>query len=35
MTGILKQAIKQSGVSVPFTEVVVGVKGDILSRQEI
>ena len=35
MTGILKQAIKQSGVSVPFTEVVVGVKGDILSQQEI
>lgn len=35
MTAILKEAIKRSGASIPFSEVVVGVKGDVLSESQI
>jgi hypothetical protein len=35
MTAILKEAINRSGQNIPFSEVVAGVKGEILARREI
>ena len=35
MTVILKEALKRSGKNTPFSEVVVGVKGDVLSEKDI
>jgi len=35
MTAILTEARKRSGTSIPFTEITVGIKGDILSEREI
>jgi len=35
MTVVLTQALKQSGKKIPFTETVIGVKGDILSEQAV
>jgi hypothetical protein len=34
MTVILKEAIKRSGKDIHFTEVIAGVKGDILSQRQ-
>ncbi len=33
MTAILKEAMKRSGKTIPFTEVIVGVKGDQLAEK--
>jgi len=35
MTAILKESLKRSGKATPFSEVIVGVKGDVLSEKEI
>ena len=35
MTAVLKEALKRSGKAPNFTEIVVGVKGDVLSEKEI
>ncbi len=35
MTAVLKEAIKRSGSKIPMTEIVVGVKGDVLSETNI
>jgi len=35
MTAVLKEAINRSGRKIPMTEIVVGVKGDILSETTI
>lgn len=35
MTVVLKEALKRSGKAIPFTEIVVGVKGGVLSEKEI
>ncbi len=35
MTAVLKEALSRSGKAVPFSEVIVGVKGDVLSEKAI
>ena len=35
MTAVLKEAINRSGRKIPMTEIVVGVKGDVLSEMSI
>ena len=35
MTVILREALKKSGKSIPFSEIVIGVKGDKLSEKTI
>jgi len=35
MTAILKEALKRSGKSTTFSEIIVGVKGDVLSEKEV
>ena len=35
MTAVLKEAINRSGSKIPMTEIVVGVKGDVLSEKNI
>jgi len=35
MTMILKEALKKSGKSIPFTEAVIGIKGDLLSEKPV
>jgi hypothetical protein len=35
MTAVLKEAINRSGRKIPMTEIVVGVKGDVLSETTI
>jgi hypothetical protein len=35
MTAILREAIKRSGKDIPLTEVVIGVKGDLLGERTV
>ena len=35
MTAVLKEAVKRSGKAIPFSEIIVGVKGDVLSETDI
>ncbi len=35
MTAVLKEAISRSGKAVPLTEIIVGIKGDVLSEKAI
>jgi hypothetical protein len=35
MTMILKEALKKSGKNIPFTEIVIGIKGDLLSEKPV
>jgi len=35
MTAVLREAISRSGKKVPMTEIIVGVKGDVLSEKSI
>lgn len=35
MTAILKEAISRSGKKIPFTETIIGVKGDQLSERTV
>ncbi len=35
MTAVLKEAINRSGKSIPFTETIIGVKGDLLGERTI
>jgi len=35
MTAVLKEAINRSGRQIPMTEIIVGVKGDVLSETKI
>lgn len=35
MTAILKEALKRSGKSIPFTETIIGIKGDLLSERPV
>ncbi len=35
MTMILKEALKKSGKNIPFTEAVIGIKGDLLSEKPV
>jgi hypothetical protein len=35
MTMVLKEAIKRSGKSIPLTETIIGVKGDILGERPV
>lgn len=35
MTAVLKEAISRSGRKIPMTEIIVGVKGDVLSETSI
>jgi hypothetical protein len=35
MTMILKEALKKSGKNIPFTETVIGIKGDVLSEKPV
>jgi len=35
MTAVLKEAITRSGRTIPMTEVIVGVKGEVLSEKSI
>ena len=35
MTAVLKEAITRSGKKIPMTEVIVGVKGEVLSEKSI
>ncbi len=35
MTAILSEALKRSGKTPPFSEIIVGVKGDVLSEKVI
>ena len=35
MTAVLKEAINRSGRKIPMTEIIVGVKGDVLSEKSI
>lgn len=35
MTAVLKEAITRSGRKIPMTEIIVGVKGDVLSEKSI
>ncbi len=35
MTAVLKEALNRSGKSIPLTEIIVGIKGDILSEKAI
>jgi hypothetical protein len=35
MTAVLKEALNRSGKAIPFSEIVVGVKGQVLSEKDI
>jgi hypothetical protein len=35
MTAVLKEALKRSGKAMTFSEIIVGVKGDVLSETDI
>jgi len=35
MTAVLKEALQRSGREIPFSEIVVGVKGEVLSETDI
>jgi hypothetical protein len=35
MTAILKEALNRAGKAIPFSEIIVGVKGDVLSEKDI
>jgi hypothetical protein len=35
MTAILKEALSRSGRNIPMTEIIVGVKGDVLSEKNL
>jgi hypothetical protein len=35
MTAILREAINRSGSKIPFTEIIVGIKGDVLAEKDI
>ena len=35
MTAVLTEALKRSGKATPFSEIIVGVKGDVLSEKDI
>lgn len=35
MTAILREAVKQSGRTVPLTETIIGVKGDVLAERPV
>jgi len=35
MTAILKEALKRSGKAIPFTEITISVKGDLLSERAV
>lgn len=35
MTAVLKEAIKRSGKGIPLTEVIIGIKGDLLGERLI
>ncbi len=35
MTAILREAINRSGKSIPLTETIIGVKGDVLGEREV
>ena len=35
MTAILKEAVNRSGNKIPFREVTIGIKGDIVAEKEI
>ena len=35
MTAILEEAINRSGRTIPMTEIIVGVKGDVLSEKNL
>jgi hypothetical protein len=35
MTAVLKEAISRSGRKLPLSEVIVGVKGEVLSEKNI
>ena len=35
MTAILKEALKRSGKDIPFSEIVIGIKGDQISETKI
>lgn len=35
MTAVLKEAITKSGKSIPLTETVIGVKGDLLGERKV
>mgnify|MGYP001616689640 CR=1 FL=1 len=35
MTAILKEALKRSGKNIPFTETIIGIKGDLLSERTV
>jgi hypothetical protein len=35
MTAVLKEAINRSGRQIPMTEIIVGVKGEVLSETKI
>jgi hypothetical protein len=35
MTAVLKEAINRSGRKIPMAEIIVGVKGEVLSEKSI
>jgi hypothetical protein len=35
MTAVLKEAINRSGKKIPFSETIIGVKGDLLAEQAV
>ncbi len=35
MTAILKEALRRSGKDIPFKEIILGVKGDLLQEREV
>ncbi len=35
MTFVLKEAVKRSGKKIPLKEIIVGVKGEVISEQEV
>jgi hypothetical protein len=35
MTVILREALKKSGKSIPFTELIINVKGDLLAERPV
>lgn len=35
MTAIIKEALKRSGKNIPFTETIIGIKGDVLAERPV
>ena len=35
MTAVLKEAINRSGRKIPMTEIIVGIKGDVLAERAV